>query len=328
MPALRQGVDRAGGIAVWEAQGLKSLGFDWCGVYIGGPTNGGYGWSRKVVDALGDAVGWRFMPIYVGQNTDWTPVSKLNQAQGVIDGTQAAQLMQQFGWMPNQRLVVALDVEYNTNAQHLSKAVEYMVSWCNTVTQQGYLPAIYSHAFALNAYAAVAQVPTYAWLTAWIGSGKLANPDLKHGLTTQFTDYAIQYTGGTWLQGQSTNFDLNAATDTFPLNPAPAQVGDVAKEQATVATSVHFEETGHGIGGGNFQYWSHYGGLKIFGYPLTDEFDINDTDDDGKPVTRTVQVFERAVFERHPGKAPNDWDIMLRRVGADVQASIEALKAV
>lgn len=305
---LLQGVDRAGAIALWEAQALKSrFNIQWCGVYIGGPTNGGYGWTQSVVEDLA-TIGWKFMPIYVGQNTDWTPVERLNQAQGVIDGNQAAALMQSFGWKPNKGLVVALDVEYNTNEQHLSKAVEYMVSWCNTVTKAGYLPAIYSHAFALNAYAKVAQVPTYAWTTAWITGGKMdTNVNVRYGLTGNFADNAIQYTGGTWLDGQVSNFDLDAATSSYPLCPAPSAVGAVKDE----AVTIHFDETNHSIGGGFLRFWQKYGGIRIFGYPITDEFQEN-----GK----TVQYFERARFERNPNNGDADnWNVELGLLGSEAR---------
>lgn len=71
-----------------------------------------------------------------------------------------------------------------------------------------------------------------------------------------------------------------------------------------------FPETGHGIGGGFRWFWEHNGGLPIFGYPLTDELQ-----EDG----RTVQYFERAVFEYHPENS-DPWKVLLRRIGAEALA--------
>src|SRR5207237_5953976 len=48
------------------------------------------------------------------------------------------------------------------------------------------------------------------------------------------------------------------------------------------------------------QYWNQYGGLKQFGFPLSEQFqEVSATD--GK--TYTVQYFERNRFELHPEKA-------------------------
>ena len=74
-----------------------------------------------------------------------------------------------------------------------------------------------------------------------------------------------------------------------------------------------FPETGHGIGGGFRWFWEHNGGLPIFGYPLTDELV-----EDG----RTVQYFERAVFEYWPENPP-EWHVLLRRLGAEALARRE-----
>ncbi|HEX8597561.1 MAG TPA: hypothetical protein VF952_03500 [Chloroflexia bacterium] len=65
-----------------------------------------------------------------------------------------------------------------------------------------------------------------------------------------------------------------------------------------------FPETGKRVGGTFLQYWHRNGGVAQQGFPISDEFtEISETD--GKPYT--VQYFERAVFEWHPGNpAPNN----------------------
>jgi thermitase len=73
-----------------------------------------------------------------------------------------------------------------------------------------------------------------------------------------------------------------------------------------------FDETGHYVGGAFWNYWRERGGLPIFGYPLTEE-----TEEDG----RTVQYFERAVFEYHPENAA-PWTVLLRRLGAEALARV------
>ncbi len=58
-----------------------------------------------------------------------------------------------------------------------------------------------------------------------------------------------------------------------------------------------FRETNHTLRGTFADYWNRYGGLPVFGLPLTEEFvEISPTN--GKPYT--VQYFERNRFEFHP----------------------------
>ena len=58
-----------------------------------------------------------------------------------------------------------------------------------------------------------------------------------------------------------------------------------------------FPESGHNLGGLFREYWEQYGGLFIYGVPLTEEF-TETSKIDNKPYN--VQYFERARFEHHP----------------------------
>ncbi len=77
----------------------------------------------------------------------------------------------------------------------------------------------------------------------------------------------------------------------------------------------YFPETGHSVGNGFLSYWQANGGLDIFGYPLTDEITQNGT---------TVQYFERARFEWHPGSNPANYDVLLGLLGDTVTATQQA----
>jgi peptidoglycan/xylan/chitin deacetylase (PgdA/CDA1 family) len=68
----------------------------------------------------------------------------------------------------------------------------------------------------------------------------------------------------------------------------------------------YFPETGHWLSHGFLAYWQRYGGLALFGYPLTEEVQKNGL---------TVQYFERARFEWHPGAWPERMDVLLGRLG-------------
>lgn len=73
-----------------------------------------------------------------------------------------------------------------------------------------------------------------------------------------------------------------------------------------------FPETGHSIAFGFRAFWEQFGddatSISIFGYPLTEEISENG---------RTVQYFERAVFEYWP-ENPEPHRVLLRRLGADL----------
>lgn len=66
------------------------------------------------------------------------------------------------------------------------------------------------------------------------------------------------------------------------------------------------------ISGRFYQYWKQNGGLAVFGYPLTGEFEQQTPDG-----TFTVQYFERQRFEAHPNN-PRPYDVLLGRLGDEV----------
>jgi hypothetical protein len=60
-------------------------------------------------------------------------------------------------------------------------------------------------------------------------------------------------------------------------------------------------------------YWNQYGGLEIFGYPISNEMVV-----DGM----TIQYFERARFEWHPGVWPERHDVLQGLLGVEVTAHL------
>ncbi len=75
---------------------------------------------------------------------------------------------------------------------------------------------------------------------------------------------------------------------------------------------VYFEQTGHNLTDGFKAYWEANGGLAIYGYPISEEFDeVNP--EDGK--TYTVQYFERNRFEYHPENKGNRYEVLLGLLG-------------
>ncbi len=87
-----------------------------------------------------------------------------------------------------------------------------------------------------------------------------------------------------------------------PFQPRPGASDNV---------TTYFPETGHSIRFGFRDFWLKHGGLPVFGYPLSEEFD-EVSPDDGKIYT--VQYFERARFEYHPEDPQQP--VKLARLGA------------
>jgi hypothetical protein len=74
----------------------------------------------------------------------------------------------------------------------------------------------------------------------------------------------------------------------------------------------YFEPTGHTLRGVFKDYWEKNGGLALYGYPLSEEFEeINPND--GK--TYRVQYFERNRFEYHPENAGTRYEVLLGLLG-------------
>jgi hypothetical protein len=77
----------------------------------------------------------------------------------------------------------------------------------------------------------------------------------------------------------------------------------------------YFPETGHNLCGGFRAYWERFGGLAVYGFPISEEFrEVNP--DTGQ--TYLVQYFERQRFEWHPGEWPERFDVMLGRLGVQL----------
>lgn len=141
-------------------------------------------------------------------------------------------------------------------------------------------------------------------------------PELTEISATDGKSYTVQY------------FE-RARFEAHPENPAPHDVllgqlgrtvtqgraGEPAFQPAAPLTGADYAEgTGHNLGGIFRDYWQQHGGLAIFGLPLSEEFaEVSPTDGQ----SYTVQYFERARFEHHPGNAaPND--VLLGLLGDQV----------
>ena len=80
----------------------------------------------------------------------------------------------------------------------------------------------------------------------------------------------------------------------------------------------YYNETGHSLRGAFKDYWQQNGGLFIYGYPISEEFqEVNPAD--GK--TYTVQYFERNRFEFHPEFAGTKYQVLMGLLGNQVMGA-------
>ncbi|HLI52027.1 MAG TPA: hypothetical protein VKU87_09525, partial [Thermomicrobiaceae bacterium] len=82
---------------------------------------------------------------------------------------------------------------------------------------------------------------------------------------------------------------------------------------------VYFPETGHVAGYGFLAFWQHFGGVAVFGYPLTNEF--HGCDPQG--WCGTMQYFQRALFEWHPGSDAARYDVELALLGDQLTSKLQ-----
>jgi hypothetical protein len=78
---------------------------------------------------------------------------------------------------------------------------------------------------------------------------------------------------------------------------------------------IYFQETGQYLGGPFREYWDDLGGLEIFGFPISPEFE-EENPADGE--TYVVQYFERARFEWHPDLEGTEFEVQFGLLGNQV----------
>ncbi len=83
-------------------------------------------------------------------------------------------------------------------------------------------------------------------------------------------------------------------------------------DDAHYPSGAYFSQTGHNLRNSFKAYWEANGGLAIYGYPISEEFEeVNP--DDGK--TYVVQYFERNRFEYHPENKGTRYEVLLGLLG-------------
>jgi mono/diheme cytochrome c family protein len=107
-----------------------------------------------------------------------------------------------------------------------------------------------------------------------------------------------------------TNY-LIAQNNTVPAPSLYDALEPVTAEEA--AGRAYFSQTGHSVGGEFLTFWRRYGGLRVFGLPLSEEY--NGMSPENGQVYR-MQLFERARMELHPNNPPGQ-RVQLALLGAE-----------
>ena len=98
--------------------------------------------------------------------------------------------------------------------------------------------------------------------------------------------------------------------------PSTARVAPFASN----INRLYIRETGHSLSYSFLSFWKAYGGVRIFGYPLTEPANENGF---------LVQYFERARMEYHPEKAGLSYGIELGHLGKEyLQGGVPLVKSV
>ncbi len=112
-------------------------------------------------------------------------------------------------------------------------------------------------------------------------------------------DWVVQGTLlGTWKAGQ--------VKDRRPFLPL------ILENYAPNDQFYYFEETRHTLANGFKKFWDENGGVAVFGFPISEEFE-----EDGN----IVQYFERARLEWHPENAGTEYEVLLGHLGREYAES-------
>jgi len=164
------------------------------------------------------------------------------------------------------------------------------------------------------------------FLEVWQSQGDYATSLYINGFPITDKKPEVNYTDGKTYQ---TQWFERARYEEHPENKAPYDVllgllgvyvaegrNDTPfKGVAKPATGTWFAETKHTISGAIETYFNKYGGVKQFGFPISEQFDEASKDVAGK--TFTVQYFERQRMELHPENKGTQFEVLLGRLGAE-----------
>lgn len=135
----------------------------------------------------------------------------------------------------------------------------------------------------------------------------LTDEFVENGITVQYFERArFEWHPGAWPAHYDVELGLLGDEITAGRRSSASFLGARPSEDGDC---LYFPATDHNLCAGFRAYWEHFGGLAVYGMPITEEFTENGL---------RVQYFERARLEWHPRLAPSHYDVLPGRVGAEL----------
>lgn len=107
-----------------------------------------------------------------------------------------------------------------------------------------------------------------------------------------------------------------ASAPAAPAAPsAPAPSGSAFSPAERKADCTFMDATQHNMCGSFRSYWQKFGGVGVYGLPISEEFAENGV---------TIQYYERARLEYHPGTQPSRYDVQLGWLGSELSYARKA----
>jgi hypothetical protein len=198
---------------------MLRLGWEFLNVYVGGPYLSGHTpWPAERIAAL-SALGFRFLPLYVGQQSTAGMTGTLTFDQGVIDGAEAVALTTTAGLAfraDGAPQIIGLDLEAGNYEHDHAGSRAYIEGFASVVNGAGHQFVLYSDPIT----AAELGTPDLVDLTRVscpiaLGRNYRRAPVGLFDPATPPAWNAWQFAFGATIAG--VNCDLNSAVDSFPL---------------------------------------------------------------------------------------------------------------
>jgi hypothetical protein len=205
---VRYGVDLLRPPRAEQASAIFRLGWSFLGCYVGGPYLSGHQpWSGQEIAALA-GIGFKFLPIWVGQQQTGSMQGSLSYPQGLQDGHDANGDLDERAFPPG--CVVALDLEAGNP---IPQAEEYVRGFVENLNAAGHPVCLYCDP-RTGHFLGRPELVDYVWAASWV------THDLRRAPFGRFNPQddpawdAWQFgTGTIW----GTPVDYDSVTDEFPL---------------------------------------------------------------------------------------------------------------
>lgn len=209
---MRYFLDAAYAPSTAAARRQFSLGWTAYGGYIGGPraTNA---WSHSDFERLA-AIGFTFVPLYVGRTSPYDSPSAFTHEQGIIDGTEACVQTGACGF--NETTILCLDAEYGDWQNEPKQFEDYLRAWVSVVNGAGHPAVLYSDPRTIDILG-VPELVDRTWGADYVTNGRRYNaaPVGQFDPSIPPAWHAWQWADNGLIGGAAC--DLNSATDDFPF---------------------------------------------------------------------------------------------------------------